>query len=505
LALRLARRERADVEHLLHELAELALVMAARLRDERASLRNDVPRRATGDDPDVRRRLLVHAAEPQVRDRLRRGLDRRPSLLRRHARMRRPAEKRDLEPLRKRGAEDDLADRPLLVVDETELRPQPRRVERRRPVQADLLLPREDELDPCVRDVLDEDAPRPLEHLDDRRLVVAPEDRPAHVPDHAVLDHRPQLAGRRHRVEMGAEEERRPLRRRLEPRVDVAEVVLARAQAEPAEITDDDVRHRLLLTRRRRDGRELEKELYDVAHAATRSPVRERARSSAAPTKPRKSGAARVGLDLNSGWNWLATNHGWPGSSTISTSRPSWNVPLTTRPASTSRSRYALFTSQRCRWRSWIVASPYNSRVRVPSATSTACAPSRIVPPRSSIPFCSGSRSMTGNGVSGSISVEFAPSRPTTCRANSDTATCMPRQMPRYGICRSRATWQARIFPSQPRDPKPPGTSTPSTVSSSSAVSSYDMSSASTHCTWTAQPCASPPCFSASWTERYAS
>ena len=43
-------------------------------------------------------------------------------------------------------------------------------------------------------------------------------------------------------------------------------------------------------------------------------------------------------------------------------------------------------------------------------------------------------------GVSGSISVEFAPSSPTTCRANSETATCMPRQMPRYGILRSRAT-----------------------------------------------------------------
>ena len=39
---------------------------------------------------------------------------------------------------------------------------------------------------------------------------------------------------------------------------------------------------------------------------------------------------------MNSGWNWLATNHGWSDSSTISTSRPSWNVPETTRPASTS-------------------------------------------------------------------------------------------------------------------------------------------------------------------------
>ena len=67
---------------------------------------------------------------------------------------------------------------------------------------------------------------------------------------------------------------------------------------------------------------------------------------------------------------------------------------------------------------------------------------------------------------------------------------------------RSRATRQARIFPSQPREPKPPGTSTPSTVSSSSAVSSYDMFSASTQRTCTAQPLYSPACFSASWTER---
>ena len=64
---------------------------------------------------------------------------------------------------------------------------------------------------------------------------------------------------------------------------------------------------------------------------------------------------------------------------------------------------------------------------------------------------------MTGYGVSGSISVELAPSRPQTFRANSETATCIPRQMPRYGIPRSRATRQAVIFPSQPREPKPPG------------------------------------------------
>src|SRR5438876_412424 len=79
-----------------------------------------------------------------------------------------------------------------------------------------------------------------------------------------------------------------------------------------------------------------------------------------------------------------------------------------------------------------MTASPYSSRARVPSETSTACAPRRIVPPRSSIPFCSGSRSMTGNGVSGSISVEFAPSRPTTWRANSVLAPLV--DAPRQGV-----------------------------------------------------------------------
>ena len=53
--------------------------------------------------------------------------------------------------------------------------------------------------------------------------------------------------------------------------------------------------------------------------------------------------------------------------------------------------------------------------------------------------FCSGRRSITGYGVSGSNSVEFAPSMSTTWRANSATAICMPRQMPRNGIFCSRA------------------------------------------------------------------
>ena len=41
---------------------------------------------------------------------------------------------------------------------------------------------------------------------------------------------------------------------------------------------------------------------------------------------------------------------------------------------------------------------------------------------------------MTGHSVSRSNSVELAPGMPATWRANSQTAICMPRQIPRYGI-----------------------------------------------------------------------
>src|SRR5919199_23246 len=69
------------------------------------------------------------------------------------------------------------------------------------------------------------------------------------------------------------------------------------------------------------------------------------------------------------------------------------------------------------------------ARARVSLWSFTGSAPSRMVPPRSRTSFCSGRRSITGKGVSGSNSVEFAPSIPATWRANSDTATCMPRRL----------------------------------------------------------------------------
>ena len=101
----------------------------------------------------------------------------------------------------------------FLVVDEAELRAQARVVERGGADEADLLLPREHELDARVRDVLGEHAAHALEHLRDGRFVVSAEDRAAGIPHDAVLDDRPQLAARRDGVEMGAEEERRPVGR----------------------------------------------------------------------------------------------------------------------------------------------------------------------------------------------------------------------------------------------------------------------------------------------------
>lgn len=83
----------------------------------------------------------------------------------------------------------------------------------------------------------------------------------------------------------------------------------------------------------------------------------------------------------------------------------------------------------------------FRNPIAVPGATSEACAPKRMVPPRSdeASRFCtvpsasshSSIRAMTGCGVLGSNSVELASVRPALWRAYSMVATCMPRQMPR--------------------------------------------------------------------------
>ena len=70
---------------------------------------------------------------------------------------------------------------------------------------------------------------------------------------------------------------------------------------------------------------------------------------------------------------------------------------------------------------------------------------------------------MTGNLVFLLNSVEFAPSIPQTLRANSITAHCKPKQIPKNGIKFSRANCEARIFPSAPLEPKPGRINIPST------------------------------------------
>ena len=52
---------------------------------------------------------------------------------------------------------------------------------------------------------------------------------------------------------------------------------------------------------------------------------------------------------------------------------------------------------------------------------------------------------ITGCGVFGSNSAELAPASPQTSRANSQTATCRPRQTPRYGTSRASAAHGADL------------------------------------------------------------
>ena len=85
----------------------------------------------------------------------------------------------------------------------------------------------------------------------------------------------------------------------------------------------------------------------------------------------------------------------------------------------------------------------------------------------------------------GSNSAEVAPAKPHTSRANSQTAACRPRQMPRIREhCCSRAWRAAAILPSMARAPKPPGTRMPSHAGRAPRRRSSSVSSSpSTKCT----------------------
>ncbi len=169
---------------------------------------------------------------------------------------------------------------------------------------------------------------------------------------------------------------------------------------------------------------------------ATSTAARARARSSAAATNSRKSGAGRVGRDLNSGWNCEATNHGWSGSS-IDLDEPALLegaaddepgvdqllaegvVHLVAVAVALGDHRLAAVDLARAR---------SLARARPPGRRGASC---RRGPRSPSARAAGRSRGTASPGPSRSSS---RPSRPQTWRANSETATCMPRQMPRYGI-----------------------------------------------------------------------
>ena len=251
---------------------------------ERASARNVhhsgtmLPGGPAADQPDVRGRLLVHAPELEVCDRLRRGRDRRTALLGVHAGVRGAPVDLHLHRVRVRRAEDHLADRGGLVVDVADPRVQPLLVERRCAVQTRLLHRREEQLEPAVRPVLRQDPARRLEHHGDGRLVVGAEDRPGRVADDAVLEHRVDARLRRNRVEMSAQEERRSAVGRLDAGVEVprvradsrAGVVLAHVEPEIAHVRGHLIRNRALVAGRARHCGELGEQRDDVvlSHAA---------------------------------------------------------------------------------------------------------------------------------------------------------------------------------------------------------------------------------------------
>ena len=179
--------------------------------------------RAAADQADVGGRLLVDPAERHLGDRARGGGDRRAPLLGDHAGVGGAPVEADLELLRRGRAQDHLADRRGAVVDVADARAQPRVVEgeRRRARPTSSFEVNRSSIPACGRPSAS--TRRVASSIaDDRRLVVGAEDRRAGVADDPVVDDRLDGVGRGHRVEVGAEEERLPRRRRLERDVDVA-------------------------------------------------------------------------------------------------------------------------------------------------------------------------------------------------------------------------------------------------------------------------------------------
>ena len=198
----------------------------------------------------------------------------------------------------------------------------------------------------------------------------------------------------------------------------------------------------LALDRRRRSS-------ADARAGAARRPAAH-ARAARAPpcTKLSKSGWPRRGVDVNSGWNWQPKNHGWSASSIIShrslgawlfaralDDQPGRLEPRQVMVVDLVAVAVALGDD---------VAAVDAVRERARGTRSQGCAPSRIVPPRSELAVAPLDRAVAVLPLGDErdhrvrrLGIELGavarPRAPRLWRAYSITASCMPRQMPRYG------------------------------------------------------------------------
>ena len=104
-----------------------------------------------------------------------------------------------------------------------------------------------------------------------------------------------------------------------------------------------------------------------------------------------------------------------------------------------------------------------------------------------------------------SNSSEFAFVYPNTSLANSTTAICIPKHIPKNGILFSLAYFIVAILPSIPLLPNPPGTIIPLYFPRTSFAFSLLIFSQFTISIFTFALLANPPCFTASITEIYES
>src|SRR3989442_5753406 len=303
-----------------------------------------------------------------------------------------PEEVTDHAVVRRRG-EDQLADRRGMVEGISELRAQARDVEGVCAQQADLLRGREEQLEPDGR-LIHRVAARNLEQHRDRGLVVRAEDCLAAISKYALRELDLDAIRKRNRVEMSAEHhgagafgpgDSRDQVPAIRPGLGRARVLLHR-EPERFELRAHEARRRGFVPARALDLAERDERLREPGPlgragkpvdghylvgavsepwnlpergcSIARSPAtgsrsavpRSRARSSAAPTKVRKSGSGRLGRDLNSGGYWEATKNAWSGSSITSTRRSSGAGPLENSPASSRPPRRKVFTSDPVRW-----------------------------------------------------------------------------------------------------------------------------------------------------------